>query len=73
MSGTNRVMDKNPYGLNNIVKVSLSTEDSARPADDPVSIRNETSTLGRAAFQDVQNMPYALQREFWFAHPDAQS
>jgi hypothetical protein len=41
------------YRFNNIVKITLSAEDSTGPTNDPVSIGDEASALSRTALQDI--------------------
>ena len=64
---------KKTHCFDHLIEVALRSKDAARPADDPVTIRNESSTLRGAAFENVQNMPDIVHGEFRFAYAHAEA
>ena len=67
------IRDGRTDGFDDFVKVPLGMEDAPRPTYDPVSIGHQTGTLGRAALEDVEDVPDDVEGELRLAEPHTEA
>lgn len=59
--------------LHHVIEVPFFTQHTSTPANNPVAIWYQPSTLSGTAFQDFKDVPDIVKRVFRFAYPHTES